>query len=450
MQAGDASTREGRGRRVLVAMSGGVDSSVAAAVLAERGYEVIGCFMRLGSPGEALEGEADGGEAGGGAANGGQGGGPGGPKPYDSAGVACDPKAIKIGHQGCCSVGDAADARLVAAHLGVPLYVCNFKQDFGRIIDYFVDEYASGRTPNPCVRCNDWLKFGKLHDYARQLGCDFVASGHYARVTERTGAGGTEGGAAGWELRRGRHTEKDQSYVLFGVPRAQLAHTLLPIGEFESKEEVRALARRLGLPTFDKPDSQEICFVPDNDYAGLVERRRPELSGAVGRVVDESGTVLGTHGGQHRFTIGQRRGVGVAMGTPVFVVEKDAGSNTVVVGPRESLAKTRVWAAEANWLCEPVGLGGERGEGAGASFRVLARYRSNGEPVAAWARVLPDLDVPGDGGGERVPTPSGRTGAFEVVFEAAQHGVAAGQAVVLYDAADPGRVLGGGWIARAW
>src|SRR5262245_18922160 len=235
--------------KVLVAMSGGVDSSVAAALLLREGYDVVGCFMRLGSPGESfdeLEQMSD-----------------------ESPAATCDPKKIRIGHQGCCSINDAADARMVAAELGVPFYVCNFKKDFGRIIDYFVDEYTAGRTPNPCVRCNDWLKFGKLHEYAGQIGADFVASGHYARVQDG-------------KLLRGVDQSKDQSYVLFGVPREQLSHMLLPIGGFE-KTRVRELARDFGLPVFDKPDSQEICFVPDNDYAGLVERRRPQAVGA-GRI----------------------------------------------------------------------------------------------------------------------------------------------------------------------
>ncbi len=242
-------------------MSGGVDSSVAAAMLLRQGFEVVGVFMRLGSPGESLDSlEA-----------------------FDSAGVACDPSKIKIGHQGCCSINDAADARLVAAELSIPFYVVNFKKDFGRIIDYFVDEYATGRTPNPCVRCNDWLKFGRLHGYAGQIGAEFVASGHYARIeTESAVASGDERRAmSGARLLRGVDHSKDQSYVLFGLPRAQLSTTLLPIGGLE-KPRVRELAQQWGLPTFDKPDSQEICFVPDNDYAGLVERRRPGLVGEGG------------------------------------------------------------------------------------------------------------------------------------------------------------------------
>ncbi|MEM9065758.1 MAG: tRNA 2-thiouridine(34) synthase MnmA [Planctomycetota bacterium] len=385
--------------KVLVAMSGGVDSSVAAALLRDDGYEVVGCFMRLGSPGETLD------EL----------------QPFDTAQVSCDPAKIKIGHQGCCSINDAADARLVAAELGMPFYVCNFKKDFGRIIDYFVGEYADGRTPNPCVRCNDWLKFGKLHEYAKQIGAEFVASGHYARV-DRSGQRP--------RLLRGVDHSKDQSYVLFGAPRGRLDAMLLPVGGFE-KSYVRELAERYSLPVFDKPDSQEICFVPDNDYAGLVERRRPELS-KQGDILDADGKKVGTHGGQHRFTVGQRRRLGVALGHPVYVVDKNPVTNTVTVGTEEALASSGCTAGEANWLVDP------------ASFRdwcpVLAKYRYNGAAVRAEARVLVDGDS---------ATPSGRPGRFEVRFAEMQTAVAPGQAVVLYGVDEPDLVLGGGWIAAS-
>lgn len=386
----------GKGK-VLVAMSGGVDSSVAAAMLLREGYEVVGCFMRLGSPGETLEElVADDGAC-------------------RTGGTPVPP--AKIGRQGCCSINDAADARAVAAQLGVPFYVCNFKKDFGRIIDYFVDEYAAGRTPNPCVRCNDWLKFGKLHEYARQIGAGWVASGHYARV---------EGG----RLLRAVDASKDQSYVLFGVPREQLGRMLLPIGGME-KPAVRALAREWGLPVFDKPDSQEICFVPDNDYAGLVERRRPGLA-AEGDVVDPEGRVLGRHGGQHRFTPGQRRGVKVAGASRLYVIRKHPGTNTVTIGPPELLDVTGCTASEANWLSEPPAPG--------EWLPVQAMYRYNSRPVRASVRVLDD----GSG-----PTPSGRLGRFEVRFDGPQRAVAPGQAVVLYSANEPDVVVGGGWIESA-
>ncbi|MCC6321216.1 MAG: tRNA 2-thiouridine(34) synthase MnmA [Phycisphaerales bacterium] len=432
--------------KVLVAMSGGVDSSVAAALLVREGYEVVGCFMRLGSPGEELDSLVE----------------------FDDRALACNPARIKIGHQGCCSINDAADARLVAAELGVPFYVCNFKKDFGRIIDHFVDEYAAGRTPNPCVRCNDWLKFGKLHEYARAIGAEFVASGHYARVVSTGGGGGVGGGMSGvkaagaghppsdiraatFALLRGLDHGKDQSYVLFGVPRSQLSHMLLPIGGFE-KSRVREMALEFGLPTFDKPDSQEICFVPDNDYAGLVERRRPELAGSArggsGTIVDSEGRVLGRHGGQHRFTIGQRKGLGIGgvtadgRGVPLFVLSKDAATNTVMVGPREKLMARSCVAGEANWLVAPP-------EPAPGAWRACwAKYRYNTAAVRARVRVVgAEEGASARGGDTPGVTPSGRTGRFEVVFDEPQQAVAPGQAVALYDDADPEVVMGGGWIS---
>ncbi len=374
-------------------MSGGVDSSLAAALLQDRGYDVVGVFMRLGSPGDTLD------------------------TPVRDT-DACDTSRVKIGKQGCCSVGDAADARLVAARLGIPFYVCNFKNDFDRIIDYFVDEYAAGRTPNPCVRCNDWLKFGKLHDYASQLGADVVASGHYARIGE------------GPSLLRGADHAKDQSYVLFGVPRDHLSRMLLPIGDL-NKSETRAMAEARGLPVFDKPDSQEICFVPDNDYAGLLERRRPGLARA-GAILDRDGNAVGEHDGAHHFTIGQRRGLNLPMGKPVYVVAKDAESNTVTVGERDDLLAAGCLAAEANWLADPSDF---------VDWTPChAQIRYNASAVPARVRTIPDLDA---------PTPSGRTAALEVRFDAPQHAVAPGQAVVLYSHRDPDLVLGGAWIARA-
>lgn len=384
-------------------MSGGVDSSVAAALLLREGYEVVGCFMRLGSPGETLDALV----------------------PAEDACAAPTGKPVKIGHQGCCSINDAADARQVAALLGVPFYVCNFKKDFGRIIDYFVDEYAQGRTPNPCVRCNDWLKFGKLHEYAKQIGATHVASGHYARV--EPGADGRP------RLMRGIDIDKDQSYVLFGVPREQLGRMLLPIGGM-TKPRVRELARELELPVFDKPDSQEICFVPDNDYAGLVERRRPDLADRRGEIRGLDGAVLGEHAGQHRFTIGQRRGLSVSLGHPIYVVGKDPASNVVTVGPRERLLASGCIAGEANWLSdEPP---------ADVWFDAQVKYRYNTDPVPAAVRRVSAAGGPAS-------TPSGRSGQFEVRFTAPQAAVAPGQAIVIFDAAEPDVVVGGGWIQSA-
>src|SRR5437899_603121 len=247
--------------RVVLAMSGGVDSSVAAYLLKEQGYDVIGLFMRTGAHGHD-----------------------------DTA-----PERKK----GCCSAIDAGDARRVADRLDIPFYALDFEQDFNRIIDYFADEYLAGRTPNPCVVCNNWLKFGKLWSYGKQLGADYVATGHYARVVTRDGRA---------ELHRGADSEKDQSYVLYGLRRSLLPHLLFPIGGFH-KEEVRALAREAGLGVAEKPDSVEICFVPDNDHAGFIRHRRPELVTA-GQIVDTAGNVLAEHDGIENFTIGQRKGLG--------------------------------------------------------------------------------------------------------------------------------------------
>jgi tRNA-specific 2-thiouridylase len=379
-----ATNGQSRGK-VLLAMSGGVDSSVAAALLLREGYEVVGCFMRLGSPGESLDGL----------------------QPYDEEGVVCDPSRIRIGHQGCCSINDAADARAVAAELGLSFYVCNFKKDFGRIIDYFVGEYNAGRTPNPCVRCNDWLKFGRLHDYAKQIGADYVASGHYARI-DRSDPDHPR-------LLRGVDDSKDQSYVLFGAPRERLREMLLPVGGYR-KAEIRAMAEELGLPVFDKPDSQEICFVPDQDYAGLVKRRAPDEV-RPGEVQDREGNVLGRHDGHQHFTIGQRRGIGVALGYPLYVVEKDSRANRVVVGSREELASIGCIADEANWLDQPHD-----------DWRpCLAKIRSNAPSVPARVRSTGPASI-------------------QIRFDEHQYAVAPGQAVVCYDGE---AVRCGGWIREA-
>ncbi len=370
-------------------MSGGVDSSVAAALLKEQGYDLVGCFMRLGSPGETLD-------------------------------DACETETTKIGHQGCCSIGDAADARLVAAKLDIPFYVCNFKDDFGRIIDYFVDEYAAGRTPNPCVRCNDWLKFGRLRAFAEQMGCDMVASGHYAQIDFVDDEP---------RLLRGVDEGKDQSYVLFGAPREELARTLLPIGGYE-KARVRELAAAYDLPVFDKPDSQEICFVPDNNYAGLVERKRPEVA-KQGEILNEQGDAIGEHDGQHKFTIGQRRGVGVAFGYPIYVIDKNPVQNTVTVGKREHLLATGCIAAESNWHIDHFD----------GWKPCLAQHRYNSAPALARVRLIDGVEGADSAGA------SGRVGRFEVAFLRPEQAVTPGQAIVLYDAARPELVMGGGWIA---
>src|SRR5262249_25600605 len=262
---GSRRTRSGfMGSRVVLAMSGGVDSSVAAFLLKERGYEVVGLFMRTGTHSVEVERRA---------------------KP-------------------CCSASDAIDARRVADRLDIPFFALDFEREFGRIMDQFADEYAAGRTPNPCVMCNIWLKFGKLWAYGKQVGADFVATGHYARIA--TASDGAP------RVARAVDRSKDQSYVLFGLRRELLPHVLFPVGGFP-KAEIRQIARDLRLPVHDKPDSQEICFIPDDDYLDFVRSRRPELDTA-GALVDEAGNVLARHDGIEGFTIGQRRGLGIAFG----------------------------------------------------------------------------------------------------------------------------------------
>jgi tRNA-specific 2-thiouridylase len=351
--------------RVVLAMSGGVDSSVAAYLLKEQGYEVIGLFMRTGVHG-----------------------------PEDDT-----PSRKK----GCCSARDAGDARRVADRLDIPFYALDFEREFGRIMDYFADEYVAGRTPNPCVVCNNWLKFGRLWAYGKQLEADHVATGHYARVRH-------EGGRH--ELLRAADPAKDQSYVLFGIRREVLPHLLFPIGGYR-KEEVREIARRAGLGVSEKPDSVEICFVPDNDHASFVRRRRPELETA-GQIVDTAGNVLAPHDGIERFTVGQRKGLGFAAGSRRYVLEILPETRSVVVGDREELLAPGLLASGLNWLVDPP-------QGP-LTCTAKIRYRNPGS--AATVTPLPD-------GGARVE------------FAQPQSAVTPGQAVVFYDG---DRVLGGGWI----
>jgi tRNA-specific 2-thiouridylase len=371
-------------KKVVVAMSGGVDSSVAAALLLREGYDVIGVFMRLGSP-NGVESHDD---------------------------EVCETTSSNPGakqKQGCCSVLDAADARRVAGMLDIPFYVLNFQEDFGRVIDYFVDEYNRGRTPNPCVRCNDWLKFGRLAKYAEAVGADYVASGHYARIGVDPVTGDTA-------LMRGVDHKKDQSYVLFGMSEQTMRHTLLPIGGME-KPAVRAVAEELKLPVFNKPDSQEICFVPNQDYAGLVQRRRPG-SFHEGELVTTTGEVVGTHGGHQHFTIGQRKGVGVALGYPIYVVDIEPGTNRVKLGSKEDLLSDTLVARQINLLGNRLRNAGD----AGLSCTAKIRYNADPQPAVA-LMTGPD--------------------EIRVKFAAAQTAITPGQAVVLFDG---DVVLGGGWI----
>ena len=380
----------GNGKKVVVAMSGGVDSSVAAALLLRQGYDVVGVFMRLGSPKGVGEAEAEPGEA-------------------------CEPGAAGgKNKQGCCSVLDAADARRVAGMLGIPFYVLNFQEDFGRVIDYFVDEYNRGRTPNPCVRCNDWLKFGRLAKYAEAVGADYVASGHYARVG--VDASGRPA------LMRGLDHRKDQSYVLFGISAEALAHTLLPIGGYE-KHEVRALAEELKLPVYNKPDSQEICFVPDQDYAALVRRRTPERV-REGELVTPAGEVVGRHPGHQHFTVGQRKGLGVGgRAVPLYVLSVDAARNRVTVGDKDALLASTLAARQINLLSDAL----RSSRDTRREVPCTAKVRYNHAPQPAAAVVTGDDEL-------------------TVRFNEPQSAITPGQAVVLYDG---DVVLGGGWIESA-
>ncbi len=351
-------------KSILVAMSGGVDSSVAAALLSRRGWEVTGVFMCLGTSREDWQ-----------------------------AG-------------GCCSRQDAADARRVAEALGVDLHVINLADAFAPIIDRFVEEYRAGRTPNPCILCNARVKFGRLVQLAETLGIDRVATGHYARMKT------LQGGPA---LLRGVNTAKDQSYALFAVEREVLGRIELPIGALPDKAAVRDHARRLGLAVHDKPDSQEICFAPDDEYVQVLAAHAPEAL-RPGEIVDTEGNVLGHHDGYARFTIGQRRGLGVATGVPMYVVDIDPASARVTIACRDEAMGTWLRADGCNWLTEVP-----------EAFNATVQIRYNHSGTSGQVLLTgPD--------------------AFEVRFDQPVHAITPGQAAVLYDGT---RVLGGGWIQEA-
>ena len=354
-------------KRVVLAMSGGVDSSVAAHLLKASGHEVIGLFMRTGAHAEDAERRA----------------------------------------KTCCSATDAIDAQNVADRLDIPFYALDFERDFARIMDQFADEYAAGRTPNPCVMCNIWLKFGKLWSYGKQVGADFVATGHYARMG-RDSAGMPR-------IERGVDRNKDQSYVLFGLRRELLPHVLFPVGGY-TKAEIRAIAKAEGLPVHDKPDSQEICFVPSDDYLSFVRNRRPDLETS-GMIVDEDGHVVGSHSGIEAFTIGQRKGLGVTFGAPRYVVQIEERTKTVTIGPRPSLERRSLLASRFNWQTDPP-------EG---SLACEAQIRARHKAVAARVQALPD-------------------GKARVDFDEPVLAVTPGQVVTVYDG---DLVIGGGWIDRA-
>lgn len=353
-------------KKVVVAMSGGVDSSVAAHFLVEQGYEVVGLFMRLG---------------------------------IDKLDAITRTKV-------CCSLEDANDARTVADRLGIPFHVLNFKEAFDRIIDFFCTEYLNGRTPNPCILCNQELKFGKLLDFARMLNAEFVATGHYAiveKVNDR------------YILKKGADVRKDQSYVLFSLNQYQLSKTLFPLGTV-TKEHVRQVAADLNLKTKDKPESQDICFVLDNNYHSLLNERFGNYI-SPGLIKDTRGNILGKHPGAPFFTIGQRKGLGIALGTPRYVVDIDPKENTVVIGTNDELMGNELVAATINWISV---------ESLQAPLEVQAKIRYNHVPSPAIV----------------YPCESDKV---RVVFNEPQKAITPGQAVVFYH---NDTVVGGGWIEK--
>jgi tRNA-specific 2-thiouridylase len=360
--------------RVVVAMSGGVDSSVVAVMLAEQGHDVVGVTLQLYDHGAALARRG-----------------------------------------ACCAGRDIHDARRVAEAIGIPHYVLDYESRFREsVIDDFAEAYLAGATPVPCIRCNERVKFRDLLETAKDLGADFMATGHYVRRLD---------GPAGPELHRAADPARDQSYFLFSTTRAQLDFLRFPLGGLASKAETRALAARYGLGVADKPDSQDICFVPNGSYAAVIEKLRPGAA-EPGDIVDLDGRVLGRHEGVIRYTVGQRRGLGLGGGEPLFVVRLDAEARRVVVGPRAALARRTVPVAEVNWLGD-----GAFEDAPAEGWEVEARVRSTRPPRPA--RVLPE-----------------GPGRARVELLAPEEGVAPGQACVFY-ASDSSRVLGGGWIEPA-
>jgi tRNA-specific 2-thiouridylase len=354
-------------KKAVVAMSGGVDSSVAAALMVQDGYDVTGVMLKL------WKGEA---------AN---------------------------NNSGCCNIDAASDARRVADSLGIDFYVFNFAEKFeSTVIRDFQEAYSEGRTPNPCVRCNQWIKFGALMERAEALGADVLVTGHYARIRE-------DGGR--YRLLRGKDPRKDQSYVLWMLDQRDLARTRLPIGEMH-KSETRSIAADLGLRTAAKPDSQEICFVASGDLGTYVE---DNVTGGTneGPIVDASGNTLGAHKGIARYTVGQRKGLGISLGEPVYVTGIDAGSNAIRVGSRDELAVEGIIAAEAGWVHGPPDPG----------TRVYLQHRAHGEVHEA---IVGSADAAG----------------VELEYLEPALAVAPGQSAVLYSTDDPDEVIGGGVIAR--
>lgn len=351
--------------KVLIAMSGGVDSSVAAFLMKEQGCECIGATMKLFH--------------------------------NEDIGVS----RIKT----CCSLEDVEDARLVALRLGIPYYVFNFSDDFkGQVIDRFISSYERGATPNPCIDCNRYLKFERLYERARILGCDAIVTGHYARIEQENGR---------WLLKKSLDESKDQSYVLYSLTQEQLAHTRMPLGAMH-KSETRRIAEEQGFYNADKPDSQDICFVPDGDYAGFIARYTGRDC-PTGDFVDESGRVLGRHKGIVHYTVGQRKGLGIAADAPLYVKRIDAQENRVVLSGNDALFSRELTANDFNWIAYDVPP---------RELRATARVRYHQREQAATVTVLSD-------------------GRVHLVFDEPQRAITPGQAVVLYDG---DTVLGGGTI----
>ena len=353
-------------QRVVVAMSGGVDSSVAAALVKRAGYDTVGVTLQLYDHGEAISRKG-----------------------------------------ACCAGQDIHDARTVAAGLDIPHYVLDYESRFREsVMDEFVDSYLAGNTPIPCIRCNETVKFRDLLGMAKELGAEAMVTGHYIA---------TRRGADGWEMHRPVDLARDQSYFLFSTTQEQLDFLRFPLAEL-TKDEIRDFAGQLGLVVAEKPDSQDICFVPNGDYAGVIKRLRPDCS-LPGEILHMDGSVLGQHQGVLHYTVGQRRGLGVAVGDPLYVVSIDADARQVIVGPREALARQKILLSEVNWL------GGD----ASQALDVRVRIRSTSEPAAAQIKL---------------------TGAHqaEIHLATAEEGVSPGQACVFYAAYEE-RLLGGGWIA---
>ncbi|RDY24782.1 tRNA 2-thiouridine(34) synthase MnmA [Romboutsia maritimum] len=358
-------------KKVMIGMSGGVDSSVAAYLLKKQGYDVIGVTMKLWQD---------------------------------------DDDDLIENEGGCCSLAAVEDARRVAEKIGIPFYVLNFRDVFKeKVIDYFIDEYLNGRTPNPCIACNKHIKFDDFYKKARQIGCDYVATGHYAKIEkdEETGR---------YFLKKSITDKKDQTYALYNMTQEQLEHTLLPIGDYE-KDKVREIAKEMGMDVYNKPDSQEICFVKDNDYANYVKKHSKKRI-EEGYFVDTKGNVLGKHKGIVNYTIGQRKGLGIAFGKPMFVVDIDSKKNTVILGSNEDIFNKELIATDVNLINideikEPI--------------RVQAKIRYSAKPADATVYKHEEDSI-------------------RIVFDEPQRAMTKGQSVVMYIG---DVVVGGGIISNS-